>query len=74
MCCKKPVEFSLTEPWQEVRAAVAQRAEVAAVHAAVELHAAILEVIQGQVAAAAAAEARPQSTNTGSTLETSEAV
>lgn len=59
-----------SEPCQEVRAVVAQRAEVAAVHAAVELHAAILEVVRGQVAAAAEAEARLPLTNIGSTSET----
>lgn len=58
---------SYSESWQEVRAIVAQRAEVEAVRVAVGLHAAILEVVRGQVAAAA--EARPPSTNTDSTSE-----
>jgi len=63
MCC-------YSESCQEVRAAVAQRAEVAAVHAAIELHAVILEVVRGQVVAVAAAGARPQLINIDSTSET----
>lgn len=59
-----------SELCQEARAAVAQRVEVAAVRAAVGLHAAILEVVRDQVAAAVVVEARPQLTNTDSTSET----
>lgn len=59
-----------SELCREARAAVGQRAEVEAVRAAVGLHAAILEVVRGRVAAAVAAEARPQLTNTDSTSET----
>lgn len=66
MCCTY-----YSEPCQEVRAVVAQRAEVAAVRAAVELHAATLEVIRAQVEAVVAAEARPPLTNIGSMSETS---
>lgn len=57
-------------PCQEARAVVALRAEVAAVRAAVGHHAAILEAVRGQVAAAVAAEARPPLINTDSTSET----
>lgn len=62
---------SFSEPCQEARAVVAQRAEVAAVRAAVELHAATLEVIRAQVEAVVAAEARLPLTNIDSTSEIS---
>lgn len=59
-----------SEPCREVRAVVDQRVEVEAVRAAVELHAAILEVVRDQLIAGAEAEARRLLTNTDSTSET----
>lgn len=61
--------FYNSEPCQEARVAVAQRAEAEAVRVVVGLHAAILEAVRGQVVAAV--EARRPSTNTDSTSETS---
>jgi len=75
MCGRRYIsEYCEIAPCQEVRAVVAQRAEVEAVLAAVGLHAAIPEVVRGQVAAAVVVGARLPLTNTDSTSETLEAV
>lgn len=61
--------FHFSEPCQEVRAAVAPRAEAAAIRVVEGLHEVILEAVRRQVVAAV--EARRPSTNTDSTSETS---